>query len=44
MRRIFRETAQTHRELNEVSGEKDVAVVQSEIISLVLPVIAKYQE
>jgi len=44
VRKIFREIAHTRPELNEVSGEKDVAFIQSEIIRLVLPVIAKYQE
>lgn len=44
VRRIFKEIAQTHPEISEVDGEKEVRVVQSEIMRLVLPVIAKYQE
>jgi dTMP kinase len=44
VREIFRQTARTHSEVREVSGEKDVEAVQSEIVQLVLPVVAKYQE
>jgi dTMP kinase len=44
VRAIFRDIARTHPEVKEVSGESDVARVQSEIVKLVVPVIAKYQE